>query len=183
MNIKRAIAKLKSPRALSILAHPDPRLTQKSAEIDLECEEELAELDQLIANLIATMRKEKGAGLAAIQVGIPKRVFVYDAGDKEGGEVALINPRIVSFSDELDEDEEGCLSFPALYAQVKRSKSVVVEGYNQNREKVSIEAEGFLARVFQHEIDHLNGITFIEQLSEDDKKLALREYFDLRTSF
>ena len=181
MNIKQAIEKLKSTRALPLLSHPDPRLTQKSAEVDLHCEKELAELDQLIADLIATMRKEKGAGLAAIQVGIPKRVFVYDAGGKEGSEAALINPTIVSLSEEVLEDEEGCLSFPALYAQVKRSKSVVVEGYNQDKEKVSIKAEGFLARVFQHEIDHLDGITFIEQLSEDDKKLALREYFDLRT--
>ena len=180
MSIKRAIAKLKPARSLTLLSHPDTRLSQKSAEIDLECEAELVELDQLIANLIATMRKEKGAGLAAIQAGIPKRVFVYDTGDKEESVAALINPRIVSLSDELVEDEEGCLSFPALYAQVKRSKSVVVEGYNQDREKVSIEAEGFLARVFQHEIDHLDGLTFIEHLSEEDKKLALREYFDLR---
>ena len=181
MNIKQAIEKLRPARTLPLLSHPDPRLTQKSAEIDLHCEKELAELDQLIADLIITMRKEKGVGLAAIQVGIPKRVFVYDTGGKEGSEAALINPRIVSLSEEVLEDEEGCLSFPALYAQVKRSKTVVVEGYNQNKEKVNITAEDFLARVFQHEIDHLDGITFIEQLSENGKKLALREYFDLRT--
>ena len=181
MNIKRAIAKVRPPRALKLLSHPDPRLAQKSVDVDLSCEEELAELDQLIADLISTMRKEKGAGLAAIQAGIPKRVFVYDAGGKEGSEAALINPIIVSLSEEVLEDEEGCLSFPALYAQVKRSKTVVVEGYNQDKEKISITAEDFLARVFQHEIDHLDGVTFIEHLSEDDRKLALREYFDLRS--
>ena len=181
MSIKRAIARLKPARTLNLLFHPDPRLMQKSKEFDLEDEADLAELDQLIVDLIATMRKEKGAGLAAIQVGIPRRVFVYNAGDKEGGEAALINPHIIASSEELIEGEEGCLSFPALYTQVKRSKLLVVEGYNQNKKKVKIEAEGFLARVFQHEIDHLDGITFIEQLPEEDKKLALREYFDLRS--
>jgi len=181
LNIKQAFAKFKPVRSYEVLAHPDPRLSQKSIEINFNSEEEKADLDQLIVDLIETMRKEKGAGLAAIQVGIPKRVFVYDGGDEEG-ESALINPSITYRSETLLEDEEGCLSFPALYAPVNRAEKVIAEGYDRSGRPVTVEAEGFLARVFQHEIDHLDGVTFVERLDEEGKKLALREYFDLRAS-
>jgi len=180
--IKYFKGKPNSGRTLEVIAHPDPRLSQKSVEIDLASELERAELDQLIVDLVATMRKENGAGLAAIQTGIPKCVFVYEDedGKNELGAAALINPRIVHSSEEMVCDEEGCLSFPALYAPVERAQKVVVEGYNHTGDAVRVEAEDFLARVFQHEIDHLDGVTFIAHLPDEDKKLALREYFDLR---
>ncbi|MCL2403186.1 MAG: peptide deformylase, partial [Coriobacteriia bacterium] len=181
MNIKQAFAKIKPARNYEVLTHPDPILSQKSTEIDFASVEDRTELDQLVPALIDTMRKEKGAGLAAIQVGIPRRVFVYDdEGKSATGASVLVNPRITYRSDESIEDEEGCLSFPALYASVGRSEKVIVEGYNLTGAAVTVEAEGFLARVFQHEIDHLDGVTFVDRLDEDGKKLALREYFDLR---
>jgi len=167
---------------MAVLTHPDPRLSQKCDEVQLDCETEMAEISQLVEDLIVTMRKENGAGLAAIQVGIPKRVFVYDNSDVESDQTsatAIINPVITFASEELTEDDEGCLSFPALYAPVTRSQKVVVSGYNQAGEPVTAEAEDFLARVFQHEIDHLDGITFVMHLPDEAKMQALREYFDL----
>lgn len=180
MNIKKALTKNKSERHYELLTHPDPRLSQKSIEVNLDSEEEKAQIQELAAVLIATMRREKGAGLAAIQIGIAKRIFAYEADD--GSEAVIVNPRITYSSDTLVEDEEGCLSIPALYAPLQRSERVVVEGYNQDGEAVKIGAEGFLARVFQHEIDHLNGEIFINHLPAEVKKHALREYFDLQAN-
>jgi len=181
---------------MTVLTHPDPRLSQKCDEVNIECAVEMVEVAQLIEDLVVTMRKESGAGLAAAQVGVSKRVFVYDISDgegspdslddlsgksKDGNAAALINPIITFLSEEVIEDEEGCLSFPALYAPVKRSQKVVVSGYNQAGEAVTVEAEDFLARVFQHEIDHLDGVTFVTRLPEEGKMHALREYFDLHS--
>jgi len=185
-SIKQAVAKLSEKRenrqrraqsrVLPMVFHPDPRLNQASLEVVFETEEDL---NQLIDDLIATMREQNGVGLAAIQVGVPKRLFVYASGEKDSAAHALINPCITHHADEEIEDEEGCLSFPGLYRPVKRSSSVIVEGFDRTGNPVTVRAEGFLARVFQHEIDHLDGDTFIEHLSDEDKRLALREYFDL----
>ncbi|MCL2680831.1 MAG: peptide deformylase [Coriobacteriia bacterium] len=188
MDIKQAVEKLR-PRAGQqgrkavsppvVLAHPDPRLLQKSCEVTLPAEDDL---QSLVDDLIAAMRAHKGVGLAAIQIGVPKRLFVYD--DSEAGDDprVLINPRITQHSDDYLSEEEGCLSFPGLYRLVKRYRSVTVEGLDLQRNPVSVTAEDFLARVFQHELDHLDGRVFITHLSEDDKKGALREYFDLAHS-
>jgi len=176
MNLSRTLRKLTPPRVLKVLTHPDPRLQQTSRAVDLNLE---PEFDLLLRDMIATMRKFEGLGLAAIQVGIPKRFFVYDDSEKQDDPRVLVNPRIIARSDELANLEEGCLSFPGLYRPVERAASVTVIGLDHEGEPVEFTADGLLARVIEHEIDHLDGINFITLLSNAQRKAALREYFDL----
>ncbi|MFT5874664.1 MAG: peptide deformylase [Clostridium sp.] len=118
---------------------------------------------QLIGDMVETMYKEKGVGLAAPQVGILKRVIVVDIGD---GLVKLINPEIVEIEGE-QQDTEGCLSIPGITGKVDRPYKVKIKAMNETSENVEIEATGLLARAFCHEIDHLNGILFIDKASLD----------------
>jgi peptide deformylase len=127
---------------------------------------------RLVKDMIKTMRDAPGVGLAATQVGILERVFVYEVEDQVG---AIFNPVIVTASDDKESDEEGCLSLPGLVYQVERSTAVKIEGLDEKGRPVSIEADGLLARVFQHEIDHLDGVLFIDRLTEAKKREALRE--------
>ena len=116
-----------------------------------------AELLQLIEDMKETMTEAHGLGLAANQVGIPRRIIIafYEDGPR-----AYINPRIVRWSREWETTDEGCLSFPLIYGKVKRDLKVLVEAQDLELKKHRFKAEGLGARVFQHEIDHLNGITF-----------------------
>ena len=109
------------------------------------------------------MHKYDGVGLAAVQVGILKRIIVIDIYDEKTPIVKLINPVILKQKGER-EVEEGCLSFPNKFAKVKRPVEVVVEGLNENGEKVKIKAVELLAQALCHEIDHLNGITFVDRM-------------------
>lgn len=122
---------------------------------------------KLINNMLETMYKAGGVGLAAPQVGVLKRVIVIDVGE---GPVKLINPEIVASSGSQT-DAEGCLSCPGLTGEVKRAKKVTVKGLSPEGEEVIIEAEELFARALQHEIDHLNGILFIDKA----KRLKLQE--------
>ena len=115
---------------------------------------------QLLDDMAETMYKENGAGLAAPQVGILKRVIVVDIGD---GLIKLINPEIVEQEGE-EQGEEGCLSVPEIIGEVKRPYKVKVKGLNELGEEIEIKATGFLARAFCHEIDHLDGILFIDKV-------------------
>ncbi len=123
---------------------------------------------KLMENMAETMYNAKGVGLAAPQVGINKRVIVVDIGE---GLYKLVNPEIVSSSG-IQDGPEGCLSVPNVIGNVKRSEHIKVKALDENGNIVTIEASGFLARAFQHEIDHLNGIIFtdkataIERMSE-----------------
>ena len=126
-----------------------------------------------IADLIETMRASKGVGLAANQVGVATRVAVVEA---EPGQVyALVNPQIVEQGGTV-RDEEGCLSIPDIYADVTRSARVVVEALDQNGVKRRIEGEGLLARALQHEIDHLDGILFLDRIGPIKRRLKLRDW-------
>ena len=122
---------------------------------------------KLLNNMLETMYKAGGVGLAAPQVGVLKRVIVIDVGE---GPVKLINPEIVASSGSQT-DAEGCLSCPGLTGEVKRAKKVTVKGLSPEGEEVIIEAEELFARALQHEIDHLNGILFIDKA----KRLKLQE--------
>ncbi|UWG96178.1 peptide deformylase [Dehalobacter sp. DCM] len=115
-------------------------------------------IHKLLDNMAETMYKAKGVGLAAPQVGVPKRVIVVDAGD---GLREFVNPVIIKKSGEAM-DQEGCLSVPNTYGDVKRATRLVVSALDRNGEKFDLEAEGFLARVIQHETDHLDGILFVD---------------------
>jgi len=166
----------KKPKLLPLRLHPDPILAQKSEEVMIE---ELPQLRELIANMGKTMYENDGCGLAAIQVGVPKRLLVYDVSEDQDDLCALINPRIVHASKSCETSDEGCLSFPELYEPIERATKVRVEGLDAKGKSVNIDAEGFLARVLQHEIDHLEGLTMLDRMDGELRQQALREYFGL----
>lgn len=136
----------------------DEILKKKSREVE-QIDERIREL---LDDMVETMHKYNGVGLAAVQVGILKRVIVIDLYD-EKGPIKLINPVIIKEKGE-QEVEEGCLSFPNKYAKMIRPAEVVVEALNEKGEKIKIKAKDLLAQALSHEIDHLNGITFVEKM-------------------
>jgi len=126
------------------------------------------DLKILVDDMIETMRKAPGVGLAAPQVGISKRVVVIEYGNEEDETIpkqlfVLVNPEIVKRSRETVKGVEGCLSVPGLVGEVERANVVTVKAQNQNGAPVKIRAQGWLARIFQHEIDHINGILYTDQ--------------------
>ena len=125
-------------------------------------------LDRLIDDMIETMHAAPGVGLAAPQVGVSKRLFVYDIGD---GPVAIINPEIVESSG-VFRYEEGCLSVPGYYWEIERPDRVLLRGVSRSGEELEIEGSELLGRVFQHELDHLDGVLLIERLDPDERKAA-----------
>ena len=129
------------------------------------------ELRTLVADLIETMQDAPGAGLAAPQIGVSLRVFVWDVDETVGH---LINPTL-DLSDEMQDGEEGCLSFPELRYNTPRAMRAVAKGFTMHGEPITVEGSEFLARALQHETDHLDGILFIDQLSSEDRKLAMKE--------
>ncbi len=152
---------------LKIQKYGSPILREKALPVE-KIDEEIKEL---VENMIETMYAERGAGLAAPQVGISKRIIVIDT--EEQGPIVLINPVIKKKSGESKE-EEGCLSIPGIYSNVDRSLSITVEAIDLNEKKICISEEGYLAIVLQHEIDHLNGYLFIDRLSPA-RRIMLRE--------
>lgn len=136
-------------------------------------------LRTLVRDMFATMYHAEGVGLAGPQVGLGKRVLVVDARDEdepEAGRLALVNPRIVEASKATERGTEGCLSIPGVDDLVERSVEVVVEAVDPEGNPLRIEAQGFMARVLQHEIDHLDGILFIDRLSPLKRQLLLKRY-------
>jgi len=126
------------------------------------------ELQTLIDDMIDTMREAPGVGLAAPQVDVPLRVIVVEYGDDENEEVppklfALVNPEITRYSTENEVGTEGCLSIPGYAGDVERPLGVTVKGLNRRGQPVKFKAEGWLARIFQHELDHLDGVLFIDR--------------------
>ena len=129
------------------------------------------ELRKLVQDLTDTMIDAPGAGLAAPQIGVSLRVFVWDVDEALGH---LINPTL-DLSLEMQDGEEGCLSFPALSYETPRSFKAVAKGFNMYGEPITVEGTELLARCLQHETDHLDGIVFIDRLSKEDRKLAMKE--------
>ena len=136
----------------------DEILKKKSREVEVIDDK----IQTLIDDMIETMYKYNGVGLAAVQVGILKRVVVIDVEDGEGVRV-LINPKITKTKGEQEVDE-GCLSFPNQYAKVIRPKEVTVEALDRSGKKIIIKAKDLLAQAIAHELDHLEGITFVDQM-------------------
>jgi peptide deformylase len=126
------------------------------------------EVKKLVADMFETMYQAPGVGLAAVQVGVPKRVVTIDAtrGEEEKQPVALINPEILWSSDEKSVHEEGCLSIPDFTDEVERPVKVKARFLDLDGRTIEVEAEGLFARVLQHEIDHTNGVLFIDHLSK-----------------
>ncbi len=129
------------------------------------------ELRKLVKDLTETMLEAPGAGLAAPQIGVPLRVFVWDVDEAIGH---LVNPTL-ELSTEQQEGEEGCLSFPNLVYPTPRAFRAVAKGFTMHGEPITVEGTELLARALQHETDHLDGVLFIDRLSEENRKLAMRE--------
>jgi peptide deformylase len=151
----------------------DPVLKAKAAAVE-EFDEEL---EAFARDLVDSMYAHKGVGLAAPQVGRSERVIVVDVGERRDGSeaIALVNPQIVEQEGRIL-GEEGCLSIPGITAEIERSGRVVVEGFTPGGEPRRIEGTELLSRVLQHEIDHLNGILFIDRLGPLRRSMLLKDY-------
>ena len=176
-------------KALPLVIAPDPILKKTSEPV----EKVDAEIQKLMDGMLATMYREKGVGLAAVQVGVLKRILVmdveYEVEDHDhdhhhdcGGvhvsntdPIFMVNPKIVKASKENTVFNEGCLSFPDVRAEVERPETVVVEYLDYHGEKKILEAEGLLATCVQHEIDHLNGVTFVDHISKLKREVILKK--------
>lgn len=138
------------------------------------------EVRALMDDMLETMYAADGVGLAAPQIGLSHRVIVLDVRESDSGPIALVNPRVVEQGRELAREEEGCLSLPGLSEVVERSAQVTVEGLDRDGELRRIEATGLLARVLQHEIDHVDGVLFIDRVSPLKRKMLLSRWEKLK---
>ena len=151
-----------------IRQYPDPVLRMRAREVE-SFDDELA---QLVERMAALMDNADGAGLAANQVGVLRRVFVMRTGEN-GDTRTLVNPELVSRSDEVDVDDEGCLSLQGLLVPVERSSSVTVKAKDVQGADVTLELTGFEARACQHEIDHLDGVLMIDRTTDEARREAM----------
>ncbi|MFP4394795.1 MAG: peptide deformylase [Anaerolineales bacterium] len=173
--------------AREVITIGDPRLRQSSDEII----EVTPEIEQLIDDMIETMHEEDGIGLAAVQVGEMQRIILVElpedlgGSDEEDDEIeplpgagqlyVVLNPRIVRESRETEIGIEGCLSVPGYVGEVERAVQVTVRGRDRHGKKFRLRPRGLLARVFQHEIDHCNGVLYVDKLTDMDRMWAVEE--------
>ncbi|MGB9639508.1 MAG: peptide deformylase [Anaerolineales bacterium] len=160
-----------------IITHPNSILRRKAHKVS----DFGKELQTLIDDMVETMRAEPGVGLAAPQVAVSLRLIVVEFGDEEDETVPpklyiVANPEITHLSEEMVKGVEGCLSIPGFAGEVNRAVEIVVRGQNRNGKPIRIKAKGWLARIFQHEIDHLNGVLFIDRAEKvwriEDEEIA-----------
>ena len=147
-----------------VVTLPDPVLRRKAFKVT----EFDAALQTLIDDMVETMREEPGVGLAANQVGVLQRLIVVEYGDDEDENIppklyVVVNPELTRLSDEKVFGTEGCLSIPGYVGNVERHESLTVKGQNRRGQPITIKAKGWLARIFQHEVDHLNGVLFVDR--------------------
>jgi peptide deformylase len=156
---------------------PDPILRQQS----LPVERVDSELKGFVEDMLETMYEAPGIGLAAIQVGVPRRLLVIDiAGkDEDPNPQVFINPELVATGEDTSVYEEGCLSIPDYYADVERPASVTVKHLDRDGKLQTTEADGLLATCLQHEIDHLNGVLFIDHISKLKRDMVVRKFTKL----
>jgi len=146
---------------LTVLRFPDPRLKTKASPVN----EITAATSIVIDDMLATMYEEKGVGLAATQVDIHQRIVVMDVSEHGDQPIVLINPEIISKSEETVISEEGCLSVPGVHAKVDRHIRCSVKALDRNGKEFTLDGEELLSICIQHELDHLNGILFVDYLS------------------
>ena len=156
-----------------ILTAPDPRLQQ----VSLDVEKVDSAIRALVDDMIQSMYAADGIGLAAVQIGVPKRVIVMDLDQKDGKKNprSFINPKILWASEETAVFEEGCLSVPEIWDDVERPARVKCEYLDRDGNTQILEADGLLATCLQHEMDHLNGVLFIDHLSRLKRSMALKK--------
>jgi peptide deformylase len=153
-----------------IRIYGDPVLRAKTADVaDID-----GKLVRLAEEMVQVMYDAPGLGLAAPQVGVQKRFFVYDTGDGAGAHT-VVNPVIKEARGEWVYDE-GCLSIPRLYVEIPRPKEILLSGYDLEGNEVEIEADEILARCFQHELDHLDGVLMFDRMTPEQRKEALAEW-------
>ncbi|MFQ5625680.1 MAG: peptide deformylase [Methyloligellaceae bacterium] len=164
-----------------IIILPDPLLRSPSAPVERVDDE----LRTLMDDMLETMYDAPGIGLAAVQLGVPRRAIVMDVNyrraDEEGGEMpkaplAMVNPEIVARSDALRVHEEGCLSIPEFYAEIERPAKITVRYIDRDGKQQEMECEDVLATVVQHEVDHLNGKLFIDYLSRLKRYRVIKKF-------
>ena len=153
---------------------PDPLLRQLSKPI----EQVDSEINRLADDMLETMYDAPGIGLAAIQIGVPRRMLVIDVSreEEENRPLVFINPQIVKSSDERSVYEEGCLSIPDYYAEVERPAVVTVNYVDREGKEQTLDADGLLATCLQHEIDHLNGVLFIDHISRLKREMVIKKF-------
>lgn len=157
---------------LRIVKYPHPALRAENAEITVEELKESTEISDLAKGMLKVMYAAEGVGLAAPQVGVNKRLMVYNpSGDAKRwlDETILVNPKIVEYSDAEDTEIEGCLSFPDMQGEVTRSKWIKVQAMNLKGKPMKKKFKGWEARIFQHEYDHLDGTVYIDRLSDETR--------------
>ena len=159
-----------------ILKFPDPALRQPTRTVVTVIDDETR---ALVTDMIETMYAASGAGLAAIQINSPLRIFVIDGhvagGAEDAPAVVFVNPEITWLSDETDGGEEGCLSFPGVFVPVKRALRARCRAVDLDGKPFELEGEGLLARAFQHEIDHLNGRLLIDMVGPVKREMIRRK--------
>lgn len=165
---------------LSIIPHPHPTLrvcSRPVRKVD-------AQLRNFVAQMLDLMYATDGVGLAANQVNLPLRLFVANpTGDRnDGEELVVINPQI-QFPKGNETAQEGCLSLPGIYGNVKRPKTIRISAYDLSGNSIEREVDGFLSRVIQHENDHLNGVLFFDRMSVEGKRDILDQISELETDF
>jgi peptide deformylase len=156
-----------------ILTAPDPRLKAVSVPVARVDDD----IRKLIADMLESMYAAEGIGLAAIQIGVPKRVLVMDLAQREGKREprAFINPKILWASEESTSVQEGCLSVPDIWEDVERPSRIRAEYLDRDGKLQTLEADGLLATCLQHEMDHLEGVLFLDHLSKLKRSIALRK--------
>ncbi|KQM30396.1 peptide deformylase [Rhizobium sp. Leaf68] len=156
---------------------PDPLLRQQSKPVEMVD----SEIQRLADDMLETMYDAPGIGLAAIQIGVARRMLVIDLSrdDEENKPQVFINPEILKVSDDVSTYEEGCLSIPDYYAEVERPASLTVGYVDRDGKQQTVEADGLLATCLQHEIDHLNGVLFIDHISRLKRDMVIKKFTKL----
>jgi len=173
-SIRRKDALWEAMTIKPLIILPDPLLRQVSTPV----EQVDSEIKRLADDMLETMYDAPGIGLAAIQIGVPRRMLVIDVSkeDEEKTPLVFINPQIVASSDERSVYEEGCLSIPDYYAEVERPATVTVDYVDRDGKQQTLEADGLLATCLQHEIDHLNGVLFIDHISRLKREMVIKKF-------
>lgn len=163
---------------LNIITYPDPILRRRAEEI----EEINDAVREVVARMLETMYAGHGVGLAAPQVGISKRIVVFNPTGEAADERVLINPKLVEHRGAM-EGEEGCLSFPEVYGMIRRSSHVKILAYDLDGNDLEVTATDFLARVLQHEVDHVDGTLFIDRMTAESRVRVREALKALEESF
>lgn len=164
------------PNQLELRVYPDPILKEVCTPFQTPLPDNIAEIAEVMLDI---MYDYDGIGLAAPQAGLNKRIIVYDLsgdGDKPN---ALVNPEIIEFDKDIKDGEEGCLSFPEIRAPVSRSQTIKIKALELNGDEIEFECGELAAIMFQHEIDHLNGISFVDRVEDKEKENISSQLFEL----